>query len=1040
MVLKKFNITQSIFSIAKSANYSEYQSAQLERHLSLRGNAKFNRVCHCEKQSDEAIQRNVQNQHRGSGLPHLLLPKSRFRAKWVLLKGFHWSHAMTGFSLVEMLMALLVASLLLAALAPVMTRRMNEALTINSNVNFSDGETVVKELTFGMNEQTATCTETGYEYDSKGNITGEYCEGTFVVPNDVHQLKVIAIGAGGGGGTAPTAGYIEYTNAGSTNTFTVPLMTNKLEATLISGGGGGGAGGQVETTVTFDKPGVSSWDNIPKIIKGKYVNIMGCAGGGGGGGAFDMSPTSGEDYLAAGAGGSGGYLKTPIAMYIDPSLNSIPYQVGGGGGGGSNGLGGNAAVNFGGAGACGGGGDGGSDDGAIVNNTCNPKYGGTSGTAKDDLTLLANAGGGYPSGGVGQRITFNSSTGATQIRGGIGNEGGNGGNSGASIANLTVGTVITGGGGGKYGGGGGGCSSVGSGGGGGGPTYFNNSLIASGGGGGGSGGLYTGSYYVGGGGGGGGGKNGGAGGDGASVFQASSIRLYSGLGGQGGWPNGTNAIPGWSGWDTVDGSTIYGYGYCDGGIGGGLIYTGNTVSGQNGKSGIIKVTYLDYGPGGSGGGGASIVPVQQINNIMPNELLSVEVGSGGNGGLKGYIDATGDIIEPIYDETSLIMTTKLKDSSGKILLSALGGLDWCPRAGHHSGQIYGWGQNPFYGHPGAIYNGITAGGAPGDSHFVAINGFTTEIGHTAGNGATVGNIIYPNGSIGGDGGAITTPWFVTTCTPGKGGTASNPTGGNASGFGCGGGGGYGLADGGKGSGGYARISWNMYWDVAANAYKRAEITASGGASGNTIISGLNVIPGDIIRFRIGKGGAGAFVSGNVITEAKSGGTTVFGCSGNDNVCNGGIRAGGGGGGGSPTINSTNELINGTAGVISAECKAGGRNYINNTSICTKGTPGKVSSDKITGGEGAPYITPVALSKYSDKLGSNALKGTGGKGGIQDTGENANGKPGSGIGAGGGGAAIKYNETTSVINGSETSNTITGGAGASGKIILEWIKI
>ena len=73
------------------------------------------------------------------------------------------------FSLIEMLMALLVASLLLAALAPVITRRMNESLTVNSNVNFSDGETIVKELTFGMNEQTAVCTETGYEYDSKGN-------------------------------------------------------------------------------------------------------------------------------------------------------------------------------------------------------------------------------------------------------------------------------------------------------------------------------------------------------------------------------------------------------------------------------------------------------------------------------------------------------------------------------------------------------------------------------------------------------------------------------------------------------------------------------------------------------------------------------------------------------------------------------------------------------------------------------------------------------------------------------------------------------
>ena len=36
------------------------------------------------------------------------------------------------FSLVEMLMALLVASLLLAALAPVMTKRMNENINIKN--------------------------------------------------------------------------------------------------------------------------------------------------------------------------------------------------------------------------------------------------------------------------------------------------------------------------------------------------------------------------------------------------------------------------------------------------------------------------------------------------------------------------------------------------------------------------------------------------------------------------------------------------------------------------------------------------------------------------------------------------------------------------------------------------------------------------------------------------------------------------------------------------------------------------------------------
>ena len=109
-----------------------------------------------------------------------------------------------GFSLVEMLMALLVASLLLAALAPVMTKKINE------KVNF---EGLVPNPT---RKKIVYLTEPGV--------------GEWVVPNNYNgPMTVTLISAGGGGGTAPTAGYTEYTTAGSTNTFTVPAMVNQIE-------------------------------------------------------------------------------------------------------------------------------------------------------------------------------------------------------------------------------------------------------------------------------------------------------------------------------------------------------------------------------------------------------------------------------------------------------------------------------------------------------------------------------------------------------------------------------------------------------------------------------------------------------------------------------------------------------------------------------------------------------------------------------------------------------------------------------------------
>ncbi len=104
------------------------------------------------------------------------------------------------FSLVEMLMALLVASLLLAALAPVMTKRMNENIHITGEFT-QNGSSEIKEISYGDSKY---CND--IIRDTEGNEL--YCEGEYTVPQGFKNITVTAIGAGGGGGTAPTAGYI----------------------------------------------------------------------------------------------------------------------------------------------------------------------------------------------------------------------------------------------------------------------------------------------------------------------------------------------------------------------------------------------------------------------------------------------------------------------------------------------------------------------------------------------------------------------------------------------------------------------------------------------------------------------------------------------------------------------------------------------------------------------------------------------------------------------------------------------------------------
>lgn len=939
----------------------------------------------------------------------------------------------SAFSLVEMLMALLVASLLLAALAPVITRRMNENIHITGDMTLK-GDYEVREIMFGGPE----CPN--IVYDTNNNPL--YCEGEYVVPEGVSNITVTAIGGGGGGGTAPTAGFIEYTTAGSTNTFTVPAMVNQIEATLVSGGAGGGAGGQVEKDVDYLTAGNFTW-NVPEIARNKNVLITACGGGGGGGGSPGAGINCSEftSVLDAGYGGGGGYIYRK-AVTLNASATQSLIVGGGGGGGGGNGTANRSDLATGFNGTYGGGGGGGGDTWCTGSGTSGlgGSNGGKAGTGR-------GCGTNFGFGGERGDINLNSNTDGNTGAKGASSAGGTGASSGGSTtysANniYAADTNFSGGGGGGgsitgYGGGGGGAGSTGGGGGGGGgATIFgtrNNQLAMAPGGGGGGAGMTDDRDYItwelptttarlfngpAAGGGGGGGTGGGNGGDGGMAEVT-----YAKAGG-----NGAGYLaPG-------AGNRIFDANHCEGGS---ALQHGNAPicakTGESGKPGAMRITYLNYGSGASGGGGGQIVPIQPVS-VLPNDSVLVTIGAGAPGGKAGRIDENGQVVQPSYGgggndgSVNEIMPTTVYKNDARTLSTApdnFGGVGaW---GGSPTGHSFGFWESPYYGCNGAITSGKS-------NAIISMPGFSNTVSRTAGNGTITGAGIqaYPNETIGGDGGTVTTPWFI--CVPGKGGTKDNPKGGDAAGYGCGGGGGYGLANGGNGSGGYARISWNMYWDTALNSgqgdYRYADTgTGGGGAAGNAITETVRVAEKQTIKIRIGAGGNGAKVANGEVIPASPGGTTIFG---DTNFIE--IKAGGGGGGASPSViknGDTSTLINGKGGEPSLICDVGSHKYLNNKNRCTKGNPGKNPGDDNTN------LTMGGLGgAFSLTLNGKTYTGTPGTGGIQSTEiSNSSGKtPENSIASGGGGAALLiYRNGVSDI--SLLANP-QGGNGANGRMILK----
>ena len=900
------------------------------------------------------------------------------------------------FSLVEMLMALLVASLLMVALAPVMTRKMGENIGVTVEGTLPGLKHKIHEIEYGKNE----CVNFKNETDNSGNIISEYCEGEFTIPNGFNgNLRVTVVGAGGGGASAPTAGYVEYTMPGSANTFIVPAGVSNIETTLISGGSGGSSGRYLSAykifkhssapTPLYDGKNTAASSNIintkadgtyvwtiPSVLKDKYMTIDACRGGGGGGGASRAECYN--NNCAASGGGGAGWYQTGLVYNTTNSTMKIAVGGGGGGGGSADTL--ELSTGFTGGPFAGGGGggvrwnsDGGSGGlGGIA--------GGAGGTSTYGTSLFSRYGRG---GGAGNTNENGITAGKDYFQCGnaaCSNFGGspNGGDIFIETVDGITNDWAGGGGGGSltsgYGGGGGGGSlGAGGGGGGGGATTVMGSVWSWGGGGGGGGGCDAqkegagnGRAYTGGGGGGGGSFRHSnaeyAGGKGSVCYHG--IKHTNATGGRNGFGHSASgALPG------IVPNNIFGSNFCNGGAGVPFGGAGTSARGESGKPGIMKINYLDYGDGGYGGGRGNIIINKKIN-IKPGKALTVTIGEGTAGEKAPYINSSGTLI----------------------------------------------------GYGGVLFG--TASTIKEDTIILADTGESTSIAATGG---------LPNGSNGGRGASPVSP-YTSECKSNAGGTLANPRGGDATGYGCGGGGGYGLSDGGNGSGGYARISWNKYWDTALNsgkgAYKYSEIGAGGGgASGNVMsMSGITVKSGEKIKIKIGKGGLGGSVNNNAITEARKGGDTVFAYDDSNRK----LQARGGNPGVFPKVSDDNtSIINGIGGNITNErddfCVYKGISYLNNIQYCSISNKG-ADADKNAGGEGANISKlPNALKDLMITFASAGGK----KGATGDS--NASGGDASGYGAGGGGAGILDVGIPSI----STYNPNKGGNGSNGKIIIEW---
>lgn len=209
--------------------------------------------CHCEhiRKNDGAVIRHILSLR---GTEESEANRKKNKCIWIatvtsfLRNDIH----IPAFSLVEMLMALLVASLLLAALAPVMTKRLSgENIMVGAVSKNNGNETHGVEI---------------IEYDTINDSDKNFTKKSFTVPQGVHTISLI-IQAGGGGGAGATSGYTKYNQVFDTSTKASDSIV--IEGDLVGiknvrvdlTGGGGGGGGAVATVIDCKEPN-----------KHKYIN------------------------------------------------------------------------------------------------------------------------------------------------------------------------------------------------------------------------------------------------------------------------------------------------------------------------------------------------------------------------------------------------------------------------------------------------------------------------------------------------------------------------------------------------------------------------------------------------------------------------------------------------------------------------------------------------------------------------------------------------------------------------------------------------
>ena len=152
-----------------------------------------------------------------------------------------YTTARSAFTLAELLVGILVVSVILTLLAPVITKRAKESISINGG---GAGAGTVKSKLFIYNESDPDCTQ------AAGSTNVLDC--TFTAPQGVNRINAIAV-SGGGGGAGATQPTIETgkrltvanTTVGSSRTQEITI-TNNMKNILISqligsGAGGGGA-------------------------------------------------------------------------------------------------------------------------------------------------------------------------------------------------------------------------------------------------------------------------------------------------------------------------------------------------------------------------------------------------------------------------------------------------------------------------------------------------------------------------------------------------------------------------------------------------------------------------------------------------------------------------------------------------------------------------------------------------------------------------------------------------------------------------------